>query len=162
MLEEQALVVARCGEDQVWVETERQTSCGGCAARGACGTGVLAQVLGRRSSRVRALDPIGVEAGERVVIGLQDGALVRGSMAVYAVPLLALIGAAVFGEYLASRLLIANPEPFSVAAGLAGLVAGLLWVRRFTARICDDRRYQPVILRRVQTAAWSAPLAGQS
>ena len=30
-----------------------------------------------------------------------------------------------------------------------GLIAGLLWVRGFTRRIHNDRRYQPVVLRRL-------------
>ena len=50
MIEESAQVVAVEGAsgEYVWVETQRQSTCGGCAANQACGTATLAKVLGTR------------------------------------------------------------------------------------------------------------------
>jgi sigma-E factor negative regulatory protein RseC len=148
MLEESAQVVRIDGPD-VWVETLRQSTCSGCAAEKGCGTAALAKVLGNRRNRVRALSRIPLGIGDRVVIGVQERALVRGSMAVYAVPILLLLVGAVLGELGAERRLWDNAETASVVLGLAGLSAGLVWLARFTRRIRKDQRYQPVVLRRL-------------
>ncbi|MGA7801176.1 MAG: SoxR reducing system RseC family protein [Gammaproteobacteria bacterium] len=147
MIEESARVVALDGEF-AWVETERKSACGSCAANKGCGTAALAKVLGQRRTRVRALNRPGAAVGDEVLIGLDERALVRGSLAVYAVPLLALLAGALFGQYMAVQLGLADVEGTTVLAGLAGLGVGLLWLRGFGRRIQRDGRYQPVILRR--------------
>ncbi|MFZ5621302.1 MAG: SoxR reducing system RseC family protein [Pseudomonadota bacterium] len=147
MIEETARVVAAEGEF-VWVETQRQSTCGGCAARQGCGTATLAKVLGRRRTRVRALNRDAARVGDRVVVGIDEQALVRGSLAVYAVPLLGLLAGGVLGALLQTRLQLAG-EALTLVAGVAGLIAGLLWVKGFTRRIRGDSRYQPVVLRRL-------------
>lgn len=147
MIEETARVVAAEGEF-VWVETQRQSTCGGCAARQGCGTATLAKVLGRRRTRVRALNRDAARVGDRVVVGIDEQALVRGSLAVYAVPLLGLLAGGVLGALVQARLQLAG-EALTLIAGVAGLIAGLLWVKGFTRRIRGDSRYQPVVLRRL-------------
>jgi sigma-E factor negative regulatory protein RseC len=150
MIEESAQVVAVEGTsgEYVWVETQRQSTCGGCAANQACGTATLAKVLGKRRTRVRALNQSGAQLGERVIVGIDEAALIRGSLAVYAMPLLALLAGGIVGALLSERLQVAG-ESLTLGLGIAGLVAGLLWLKGFARRIRDDSRYQPVVLRRV-------------
>lgn len=147
MIEETARVVAAEGEF-VWVETQRQSTCGSCAARQGCGTATLAKVLGQRRTRVRALNRNVARVGDQVVVGIHERALVRGSLAVYAVPLLGLLAGGTVGAQLQARLQLPG-EVLTLAAGVVGLVAGLLWVKGFTRRIRGDSRYQPVVLRRL-------------
>lgn len=148
MIEETATVVEVEG-DFAWVETQRETACNSCAANKGCGTSVLSKVLGQRLTRVRALNRVSAAAGDTVVIGIKESALVRGSLAVYALPLVALLLAAVAGEGYATAS-GGNPEVMAISFGLVGLAAGFLWVRRFSERISRDARYQPVILRRME------------
>ncbi len=148
MLEESG-TVSHVEQQYAWVETERQDSCSSCAARVGCGTGVLAKVLGRRQANVRALNRIGARAGDRVVLGLAEQALVQGSAAVYLVPLASMMAAAGVGEWLAGHLALAGPDPLSVVFGLLGLAGGLAWLRRFSRRVQDDVRYQPVLIRKL-------------
>ena len=150
MIEESAQVIAVEGDsgEYVWVETQRQSACGGCAANHACGTATLAKVLGRRRTRVRALNHGGAQVGDHVIIALDESALLRGSVALYAVPLAALLAASVIGALLSQRLQIDN-ESLTIALGIGGLLAGLWWLKGFTQRVRDDRRYQPVVLRRL-------------
>lgn len=152
MIEETAQVIKIDG-DEVWVETRRQSTCSGCAAEKGCGTATLSKVLGRRRSLVRVLNEHPLQVGDRVVIGIAEQALVRGSLAVYAVPLLLLLLGAVLGELGAARGLWDNGEPASLLLGLGGLAGGLLWLKRFTRQIQSDRNYQPVVLRRLANAA---------
>ena len=150
MIEEHAQVVALNAEG-VWVETQRRTACGQCSANKGCGTATLAKVLGNKRSRVRALNPkaTSVAVGDEVIIGIDEQALVRGSLAVYTVPLLSLFVFGLLGQLLGTQLLFGDSEWLSIGFSIFGLVLGFAWVRRFTGRIASDERYQPVLLRPV-------------
>ncbi len=150
MIEENAQVIALDQNNDVWVETQRRSACGQCAANKGCGTATLAKVLGNKRNRVRALNPqaTAVTVGDQVVIGIDERALVRGSLAVYIAPLLALFLFGTLGQILGNQLLFENPDIASILFGLFGLLLGFLWVRRFARQIGSDRRYQPVLLRR--------------
>ncbi len=152
MIEETARVVA-VEEGAAWVETQRQGSCGHCAARGACGTSVLAQVVGRRTARIRALNPVGARPGEQVLIGIREGALLRGSFMLYGLPLLGLIGGGVLGDWVGRHLALGDSELLSLVLAAAGFGVGMALVRRFGRRIRSDARYQPVILKRIGTGS---------
>jgi sigma-E factor negative regulatory protein RseC len=151
MIEESAQVV-RIDENGVWVETRRRSTCSGCAAEKGCGTAVLSKVLGNRRTQIRVLADMPLAVGDQVLIGIGEQALVRGSLAVYAVPLLLLLLGAVLGRLGAGSGLWTNGEAASLLLGLGGLAAGLLWLKRFTRHIQDDRDYQPVVLRRLASA----------
>ena len=150
MIEEHAQVVELNAEG-VWVETQRRTACGQCAANKGCGTATLAKVLGNKRSRVRALNPkaTSVAVGDEVIIGINEQALVRGSLAVYTAPLLAMFVFGLLGQVLATQLLFESSEFFTIVFSVFGLLLGFVWVRRFTHRIAADARYQPVLLRQV-------------
>jgi sigma-E factor negative regulatory protein RseC len=150
MIEERALVVSLM-DDAIWVETQRRSACGQCAVSKSCGTATLGKVLGTRRSRVRALNPEGtsVRVGDEVVIGIAERALVRGSLAIYIVPLLSLFLFGMLGQALAQQMAMSSPDLFAVGFGLLGLVLGFGWVRWFSCFIRDNPLYQPVLLRRI-------------
>lgn len=147
MIEERAEVTA-VNPPYAMVVTQRRSSCSGCSTQG-CGTGALSQVFAARSQEMRVLNPIDARAGEQVVLGLEEGALLRGSLAVYIVPLLTMLAGGVLGEVLAPSLALEQASEYlSLPAALAGLAAGFLWVRRFGKRMMNDDRFMAVILRR--------------
>jgi len=144
LIEEQGEVVALEGE-YAWVETTQSSSCGQCSARKGCGTAALSSVFNREASQIKALNQIRAGAGEQVVLGLQENALLHGAFVAYFIPILSMLIAAGMVKWLwqpASELV-------EISAGFIGLAVGLFWLRRFSARIATDVRYQPVILRRV-------------
>ena len=146
MIEESARVV-RIEGDQAWVETQRQSACGQCSVNKGCGTSVLGKVLGQKRTFVRAANPIGAQLGEEVVVGLGEDAFVRGSLAVYAVPLFALLFGAILGQWLGTQFGVGDPA--AIGGGLAGLGLGFGWLRLFARRVSRNPHYQPVILRRI-------------
>jgi sigma-E factor negative regulatory protein RseC len=150
MIEEHAKVVAFEGDD-VWVETQRQSACSQCSANKGCGTATLAKVLGNKRSRVRVLNPslTKVSIGDEIIVGIEEQALVRGSLAIYLAPLLALFLSGLLGDALAAQLNIVRPEIFIIIISLTGLGLGFVWVKRFSRVISSDSRYQPVLLHRV-------------
>ena len=146
MIEEIATIIDTEGEFAL-VETQRKTTCGSCAANKACGTAVLSKVIGRRSSQINAINTLGARTGEKVVIGIQEQALIKGSFAVYLVPLIALFVGALLGDVF-NRSQGVQQEGIIILFALLGLAAGFLWVSKFSHKVRSDSRYQPVILRK--------------
>jgi sigma-E factor negative regulatory protein RseC len=153
MIEESALVVKVEEEGFAWVETTRASACGGCAERHGCGTSALAGVLGRRQAPVRVINSVGAAVGERVVIGLPESGLLRGSLAVYAAPLAGLFTGGLTGQFLGAGVLQGHADFWSVLLGAGGFSVALLWLRRFSRVSARDGRYQPLILRRTRAVS---------
>lgn len=146
MIEEAGRVV-EVRDQFAWIETVPKSTCNSCSVRSGCGTSVLAKVLGRRNTPVRVANPIGAVVGDRVVIGISESGLVRGSLAVYCVPLVGLFLGAAGSYYLADSSGYA--EVASILGALAGFLGGLAWVQNFSRRTEQDARYQPVLLRQL-------------
>ena len=145
MIEETAHVVEAEGEF-AWVETEQRSSCGSCSAKG-CGTGALSKILGRRSQRLKVRNPIDAKRGDEVVLGIREQDLLKGSLAVYIVPLLAMLAGALLGEGLAPQW-ESEGEALSLLCGLLGLAAGFLWLHHYNRGLSRSGRLMAVILRK--------------
>lgn len=147
MIEETGQVVEVQG-DFAWIESERSSTCGGCSVRNGCGTAALARVLGQRRVRLRVLNHINARVGDTVVVGIAESGLVRGSLAVYVVPLAAFLGGALAGQFLGDYFFAVESDIAAISGAAAGLVAGLAWLKRFSRATATDASFQPVILRR--------------
>lgn len=156
MLEEAGKVVA-VRDQFAWIETAPNTACNSCSVRGGCGTSVLAKLLGRRLGPVRVVDRIGVSVGDRVVIGISESGLVRGSLAVYCIPLAGLLAGAVAGSFLFAGDAPVDADLASILAAAAGFAAGLAWLRSFGRKSEQDPRYQPVLLRQLNATVDEKP-----
>lgn len=124
-LEREAVVTETRGN---WarIHADRQTVCGACKARGACG----AQLLDRHRSQTGLWveNGIGAREGESVLVTIPTGTLLGGAAAVYLLPLAGLIGAAILAE----AALGAGTAATAASAGgglLAGLLAARAWIR---------------------------------
>jgi sigma-E factor negative regulatory protein RseC len=148
MLEEAGQVV-EVRDQFAWIETAPKTACTSCSVRSGCGTSVLAKLLGRRYAPVRVINRIGAAVGDRVVIGISESGLVRGSLAVYCVPLAGLFAGGVAGYYLFAGIASAHADLASIPGAAAGFAAGLAWLRSFSRKSEQDARYQPVLLRQL-------------
>jgi sigma-E factor negative regulatory protein RseC len=147
MIEETGQVVDVQGAF-AWIESERSSTCGACNVRKGCGTAVLAKVLGQRRVHLRVINRINARVGDAVVIGISESGLVRGSLAVYAVPLAGLFAGAIGGDVLGTYYFSGGSDLLAITGALAGLAAGLFWLKRFSRRTEKDAAYQPVILRK--------------
>lgn len=156
MIEETGRVIAVQGE-LAEVERQPRSGCGSCAVKGTCGTSLLARYFGPKRLLLQAHNPIGAGPGEHVIIGLSEGSLLEASILAYLVPLLAMIGGAVVGVFVAERLVPAYTQILSAVTGLGGLVAALTWLVGFIRAKSLDERYRPRILRRLGAGVGEPP-----
>ncbi len=123
MIEQKATVISRDG-GLVWVEAERQSTCGQCQARKGCGTGMLARHVGQRFSRLAVNTDLDLKIGQQVMVSIPEQALLNGAVMMYLLPLIGLFSAAAL-----TRMMGAG-ELAQILAGLLGLCAGFFWVKR--------------------------------
>lgn len=131
-----------------WFEPEQTTSCGHCASSAACGTAAstgIGSVASRIELRRFSLDnPAHLRVGERVVVGVDDRALIKGALTAYALPLLTALTAGGLAQGAAGDDLI------TMASMVSGLFFGLA-VARIAARHLSARgELAPRFLRRAQ------------
>lgn len=138
--------VVRIDGGTAWFEPEQTTSCGHCASSAACGAGATKGIGGiaRRIElrRFPLANADGLRVGERVVVGVDDRALLKASLTAYAIPLAAALAAgglaqAAYGDDLTT-----------MAAMAAGLLAGLLLSRVASRRLARRGELSPRFLRR--------------
>lgn len=148
MIEKLGQVISVQGE-LAEVEGQLRSSCGGCAVKGTCSTSLLTRSFGPKRLLLQAHNPIGARPGEHVIIGLSEGSLLKASVLAYLIPLLAMIGGAVAGVFVAENLAPAYVQIMSAVTGLGGLAAALTWLVRFIRAKSLDEHYRPRILCRL-------------
>lgn len=118
-------VVTRLDGSHAWLDVSDDGGCASCSQSGGCG---------KRAQRKhqRVLNDIGARVGQRVVVSVRTGTVLRAALWSYMVPLaLMLVGAA-------SGLTLAG-DPGAAAGTVLGLVAALAVLRMVDARFGDAR-----------------------
>ena len=135
MIEELATVVETDG-NTMSVEIERQSSCGFCSARSGCGTNLIASLFGRQRTLLSLPNSVHARTGDRVVLGIRENDLLKGSLQLYLWPLAGLLVGASAGH------LLTGMEPIAILGGLTGmfLVLKILKRRQVTPAIEVLRR----------------------
>ena len=147
MIEEEAIVVC-VSENKVWVEPLTRSSCGGCVRNQGCSSSFLSRSVGKR--RISVDTEILVTPGDSVVVGLDEGALLKGSLVIYLIPLIALFVSGFAGDYAFSRMGLGS---FSDAGGAVFAISGFLLsftiIKRIQRVLFVDPRLRPVVLRKL-------------
>lgn len=143
MIEEQVVVTA-IEKNGAWVEGVQQSACGSCSAKAGCGQHAMSQ-LGRKVSLWMAFDPNASNnderrllVGQQIVVGLPEGAILKSTLSLYGIPLLALLLGAVLGNALWG-------EAGSILLACGGMLLGFK-VAQYWASI-NQRQWQPRFLR---------------
>lgn len=145
MIETEAVVV-KIEHAVAYVQAERKSNCGSCS-ESSCGTSVLANFFGQRTPLYRASNEVGAKVGDRVVVGMDESALFKGTLLLYLFPLLLLFVGAVAGSALAVTADL--KDGYSVAGAFIGLLAGFIGLKLLSAKMGLGKQFQPVILSRM-------------
>lgn len=145
MLTETGRVVA-CDETGLWVETIRQSTCGSCSAKKACGHSLINSISDGKRSYIRVL-PGKLSASDcriddNVRISIPEEVLLRGSFVAYIVPLLGMLLGALAGL----ELLPMGDDASAAIGSVVGLALGFACVRWHAVRHRDDASFQPVLI----------------
>lgn len=139
MIEQQAKVI-RSDDTFVWVEAERKSTCSGCKVKQGCGTGLLANHVGKKFSQIRVEKTHDVLVGAEVKLEIPEETLLQGAVLMYILPLVLMFA------FTALMQLAAFGELANIAAGISGLFLGFYWVKLhldnkkdvFKARISEE------------------------
>ena len=142
MVKETGRIVA-VDKDAVWVETIQRSTCNTCAAQKGCGQSLLSR-MGVKPSYIRVLldgrPAEKYQLNQRILIGIPDDTVVKGSLLAYLLPLIfMLVFAGVAHTYLLQEVVV-------LAFGIAGFALGALLIRWHANYYQNDIRYQPRIL----------------
>lgn len=146
MIEETARVIA-IDNNQLLLEAETRAACNACAAKQCCGTSVLSKWIGRKFTRFQVPNTVNARVGDEVVVGLAEEAMLKGSVFVYLLPLLSMIGSALLADGLISTD-AASRDLLVVVSAVAGFVLMLFISRWFLSTNSNRGRLTPVVLRK--------------
>ena len=137
MLEQPARVI-ESSEAGVWVEPVAPSGCGVCAGQG-CASRQLAEFFQRRPRRYQVQSSLALSVGDRVVVGLPEGSLLKSVFLLYGLPLVFILAGAAMAQLW---------RPGDAAAVTGALVGGTLaWSLRFMTRTGRRMQARPEILR---------------
>lgn len=112
MLEQHARVVESSAEG-VWVEAIAPESCGICAGQG-CASRQIVELFQRLPRRYRVESCEGLSVGDRVVVSVPEGSVIRSALYCYGLPLGLIMGGAVLAQ------MWAPGDPAAVAGAITG------------------------------------------
>jgi len=146
MIETEAVIV-KTEHNVAFVETQRQSGCGHCDPQKGCATSTLSKFFGRKPTFFKALNPGNALAGDVVVIGVADGAVLKSALAIYLMPLIFILAGAGLGNFLATS---ESTQDFNALMGAGlGMISSYIWIRFYTASVGSNKYFQPVVLRKV-------------
>lgn len=136
MLEQTAKVI-KTASDGIWVQAVEPSGCGTCAGQG-CSTRRIAELFQRTPRHFLVDCDLSISPGDRVVVGIADGSVLKGALRAYGLPLALMLAGALLAQ-------TAYPGDGAALAGmvLGGILGGL------AAR--GGRIARPVVLRREES-----------
>lgn len=126
-------VVTRCDDGQVEVKLQRESACGNCELSQGCGTGALGRLLGNRSRALLIPTEKNLKPGDRLLLGLSEAALVKASLTVYGLPLLAMVVAGLLAA------LFGWADIWVASSSIAGFLLGYKLASYFTDKLEADQ-----------------------
>ena len=132
-------IVLRTEYEAAWVKTTRSSACEGCTARGSCHT-----MGGGQEMEVKALNPAGAKAGDRIVLSFETRSLLKATFLIYVLPIVFLIAGAALGQMLAPRFGLSSTTP-SVLLGFAFFFTAVVIIKARANKMAKKNAYQPKI-----------------
>jgi len=146
MIEELATVV-KIENHQVWVESGQAAACGGCRQKTSCTAGTLDSVLKKKKS-VPVNSEIPLKTGDQVVVAIDENLLLRSSLLLYFVPLVALFTGAGIADWFINDGTVYADLWMAGSAVLSFLLS--LWsINKAQSRLILNYYARPVVVRKV-------------
>lgn len=134
-------VVTETAGATAWVTTRRSSACESCSSRGSC-----MSEGGSQEMRVQVDNPVRADVGDRVLIHLHTGSLLKATFLLYVIPILCMLAGAGAGQWLGTRYGL-DPNGAAVGFGIAALLIGVAGMRRKANALAQRADYRPAIVR---------------
>ena len=144
---EERVVVSKKEYGQVWVRTLPIASCGDCQQKSACSTPLVEKFLQKREILVET--ELALELGDQVVVAINEGDFLKGSVVLYLMPVVALLIGAGMGEVIAPYFVSVSVD---VVVGITGIVSfflSLFLIYLGQQSVFCKSFTQPVVLKKV-------------
>jgi len=139
MRQEEGIIIKKASHGRAWVETIRTPTCEGCASKDSChGAG--------KTMEVCAINDAGADIGDRVLVSIETGTLIKMSLLAYIFPVFALLAGAAVGNAIGPGLEM-NPSLSAGIGGFGALAVAFLIIRLFEGKIAQGEAYTPRITR---------------
>jgi len=138
-------VVGKLGIDTAWVKTVKSSSCKSCASRDSCAEGG-----GGKQMEVEAINTIGAQIGDEVLINVATSSFVKATFLLYVFPILCMIAGAVIGQNYGSSLIGLEGSDASVLFGFAFFFVSVVIVKIYGNKLGKNNEYRPRIVKIVR------------
>ena len=145
MIEELAIVV-KIENHQVWVESGQNSACGGCSQKASCSTNAIGSVLKKKSVPVDS--DIQLKAGDEVMVAIDENLLLRASLLLYMVPLIALFTGAGIADWLLADN-IQYTDLWIAGSALLGFLLSLWLINKAQNLLILNYYARPVVVRKI-------------
>lgn len=147
MIEEQIEVIEVIG-DQLVLQAKTKSACGSCAVNKGCGTSLLAKVVGKKFTQFQVENKVSAVAGDTVVVGIPEDALLKGSLVMYVLPIFSMLFSALVCDYFLPDLM--SFRDLAIAGfSIGGLILGFSLSRWYFQHQSNTRHFSPVVLRKI-------------
>ena len=142
---EETAIVSEVEGDFVLLKTQNNGSCGNCSSKSGCGN--ISSIFSfKPRSALKISNTLQLKEGDSVVVAMSPSNLLLATILMYLMPLLLLFLFSIVAKSIWG-------ENASIAAGLAGLGVGLLWVKKYTQQSNVSDMFQPKLVRKVINVA---------
>lgn len=146
MIKELAVVIKIDGH-QVWIERRVSRACGSCRQNTAYSTSRLGGLIGKRAVPVDS--EIELKPGDEVLVGVTESLLLRVSLCLYRLPLMALLA----GAGIADQMLTANSTHADLGiagSALSSFLLALWLISKTQHRLVFVAGSKPVVVKKVE------------
>jgi sigma-E factor negative regulatory protein RseC len=144
MIEELAIVV-KIENHQVWVESGQSSACGGCLQKASCTTNAIGSVVKKKSVPVDC--DIQLKTGDQVMVAIDENLLLRASLLLYLVPLIALFAGAGMADWLLTDNAL-NVDLWIAGSAVLSFAVSLWLINKIQRLLLLSSR-RPAIVRKV-------------
>jgi len=145
MIEELAVVV-KTENHQIWVESGQNSACGGCLQKASCSTNAIGSVLKRKSVPVDC--DIQLKTGDQVMVAIDERLLLRASLLLYLMPLIALFTGAGMTDWLLTENAL-NADIWIAGSAVLSFVVSLWFINKAQSLLILNYYARPVVVRKV-------------
>ena len=145
MIEESAVVV-KIENHQVWVESGPNSGCGGCQQKASCTTQAISSVLKKKSVPVDS--DIILKVGDAVRVAIDENLLLRASLILYVLPLIALFTGAGMVDWLLADS-VQYKDLWVAASAVLSFLLSLWLINQAQYLLLLNHYARPVVVRKL-------------